>query len=128
MALQNLHDDWGRAALEDINGNAATSYTQARNNLIKISENDLLFDGQTTRGDGQNIEGIHGVEDPNDPNVENPTIGYGYDLSQRDFDEIEAFLTHAFGGTLTADQQAGMDLIEAYKDPEWVPASTRSRK
>lgn len=113
MPLQNLHDDWGREALEDINGNAATSYTQARNNLLKISENDRLFAGFSTRSatDPHNIEGIHDVRG-------NPTIGYGYDLSQRSFNEIEAFITHAFGGTLTTDQHAGIDLIEAYKDPQ----------
>lgn len=109
MALRNIYTDWGRADFNDINGNAATSYQQARNNLIKISENSVLFSGGTTFN-GQNIQGIHDVEG-------NPTIGYGYDLSQRDFAEFESFITHAFGDALTPDQQAGLDLIEAYTDP-----------
>jgi len=114
MTLRNLHFDYGRPALDGVLNNPAGSYTEARNNLIKEVENSFLAQGLTMFG-GQNISAIHDVRG-------NPTVGYGYDLTQRPIAEIEAFITHAFGGTLTTLQEAGLQLIRDFRGGDLTAA------
>jgi hypothetical protein len=54
--------------------------------------------------------------------IGHPTIGFGYDLAQpsRTIGEITAYLTNALGGTLTDDQQAGLDLLAEWKNGQFT--------
>ena len=114
LDLNNLHLDWGISALANLRtGQPATNYIGARNNFIKAKENALLFqfDGGQVFPGGDEVSLIHDGGGDN-----NPTIGYGFNLSAQPFAKIEAFLTHAFGGSLTSEQQAGLQFLQDWKN------------
>lgn len=103
--------DWTDVAFNDIaTDQSATSYQEARDNFIKEKENATLAAGGTILN-GQNIRNIH-----NGGGDGNPTIGYGFNLNAHDYNKIESYLTHAFGGVLTQLQQDGLDIIEGWKN------------
>lgn len=60
--------------------------------------------------DGLQHDGIHG-----DP-AGAPVIGYGFDLNTWTINQIESALSYAFGGTLTTEQQNGIDIIADFKN------------
>ncbi|GLH77086.1 hypothetical protein SSBR45G_19940 [Bradyrhizobium sp. SSBR45G] len=83
-------------------------YVAERDQFIARQENPPLFNRGTNagihNGGGTALRPL-------------PTIGYGYDLTQHNFNEISTYLTHALGGqqALTADQVAGLDIIRQWK-------------
>ncbi len=51
MSFGNLHDDYAtHTELNDAAGNPATTYLEARDNMIKSRENEPLFVGPGRRG------------------------------------------------------------------------------
>src|SRR5689334_12572598 len=83
----------------------STTYVDDRDQFMAPFENGPLF----SRGTNGGII---------DDSIHHPTIGFGYDLAKtgRTIAEIRAYLTHALGGTLTADQQAGLDILADWKN------------
>ena len=86
---------------------AGQAYLTERHDFIARVENPQLFNNGT-------LGGIH--NGGGQPGAELPTIGYGFDFTQHRMPQIRAYLTGALGGTLTADQQAGLNLIADYKN------------
>jgi len=64
---------------------------------------------------GMGEPGIHDVEG-------NPTIGYGFDLTKWSAAQITDALTYAYSNNLSMNQQAGLDLLEAWRTgtPVWI--------
>lgn len=81
------------------------AYGQMRDTIIKVLENPFLARGQQSALYG-NIYDVLG----------NPTVGYGYDLTQHGMDAIRAALTSAFQGAgADALLAEGLEKIEAWK-------------
>lgn len=74
MALSGFHTDWSHG-----------DYNSDRDFLIKRRENQPLMNG--VQGSCQYVELVRG----------NPTIGYGYDLSQNSFSQIRQGILYALG-------------------------------
>jgi len=110
MALTNLHTDYLNepfsfsAKLSDEFGNRSGTYHDTLLNYLKARENDALKHGATM--------GIH------DDGAGLPTIGYGLNLANPALTEAEIrlLLAEAFGGTLTAAQERGVNRIGDYLD------------
>ncbi|WP_345852700.1 calcium-binding protein [Shewanella algae] len=111
MSLGNLHDNYNaHPELNDAAGNPATTYLAARDNMLKRKENEALFVGTVGGVGGVNVSRIH-----ND-SVGIPTIGYGFNLKAHTAKQIRSALTHSFGGTLSADQEQGIQILEAWRN------------
>ena len=110
MFLGNLHDNYAaHTELNDAAGNPATTYLEARDNMIKSKENARLFVGPG-RPNGIAVSLIH------DDSAGIPTIGYGFNLRDHTAVQIRSVLTYALGGALTPDQEQGLQIIEAWKN------------
>jgi hypothetical protein len=109
MSLDNLHSNY--SAFSELNDpytqQVANSYLEARNNFIKLTENAVLWAGNQFQA-GIDIQVIHSANG-------HATLGYGFDLGQQNYNDIQTLLTRAFGGALTADQQAGLQIISDFK-------------
>lgn len=86
------------------------SYERDRYYFMALPENGPLFN------DNSDQKTINGGILPGGGRTDLPTIGFGFDLSRHKYTDIEAYLTDALGGTLTDQQQKGLDLIKDYKD------------
>ncbi|SOD90947.1 hypothetical protein [Caenispirillum bisanense] len=87
-------------------------YIQCRNTVVKTFENPQLALGQNPAVMG-NIVDVLG----------NPTVGYGYDLTQHDLPAIQVAFTAAFDGTLTATAQAALEQIGRWKAGQLTAAA-----
>ncbi|MDO9319800.1 MAG: hypothetical protein Q7V56_16605, partial [Gammaproteobacteria bacterium] len=83
-----------------------SDYREFRNDFLKRRENQELYDNES--GSGR----IHG--DGNDPELWNPTIGYGFNLKSRTLSNITAYLTHAFG-TISPVQEDALSILGYWK-------------
>lgn len=80
-------------------------YCDVRNTVVKTFENPQL-------ARGENLPAVGNVVDV----LDNPTVGYGYDLTRHDMDTIRAAFTTAFAGARTATAEEALARIEAWKD------------
>lgn len=105
MSLGNLHHNYdAHPELNDASGNPASSYLEARDNMIKRKENDPLFQGNIA------VSRIHN----DSANI--PTIGYGFNLRIHTAVQIRSALTHSLGGGLTVEQEQGIQILEAWRN------------
>ncbi len=82
---------------------AGLNYESYRNNYFKELENDVLL-----------AAGSAGVSTIHDDGDGNPTIGYGYNLTNRTLEVNTAYFTEAFG-TLSPTQINALQKLEAWR-------------
>lgn len=90
-------------ALSNLNLLSADDYFDLVYLSIKERENPWLLAGT-------GFERIH-----NGGGDGNPTFGYGFNLAAFNASVVEAVILHAYGGSLTGQQSAGLDLILDWK-------------
>lgn len=109
----SLHTDYSLfREFSNPTGSSPANYETARNNYLARKENAPTFEAQGTSA-------IH------DDGKQLPTIGYGFNLDAFTLAQIEEGLEYAFGGSLSATQQSGIDVLARWKNASAYPVAQR---
>ena len=90
-------------ALSNLNLLSASSYFALVYDMIKKAENPFLYAGT----------GFQRIHDGGGDG--NPTFGYGFNLAAFSASVVEQVILHAYGGSVTSQQRAGLDIVLDWK-------------